>query len=561
MPVIDKKLYEVFKKWCDGERPKNQFMMYVNTNDRKLTNATIRKLMFEIYKEDVEGEEYVAFYSAENFYRNMHDYYSHVGEMYFKKPGAADPIEDIIKDIPPTCGWITLIVEDMEDLSGQNEKMQKMISAFISFAAKCANVILLGKGGVKDVFAGCDDVLEWMSDGIEAKEDDNRVMIGYYDQEAIPEKEKIVFESLEKQRYELDFYWNTIYEQLEEKYFDYEDFKTIYKETLEFLIPRVAKDHVYRKDLWLIENIGAMSREENKNIEGCKPWEFDSAKEVTMGLHKAVINTLDDNDEFSSGNIELDVEIKEPEKNYGAIRIGGYTCTAVCVNVDNVFKEIDDLAEAIHKTTYDEDFGYLWEYLKKKKSKESDTETSADCTENTANAMNKLMDSIKKAADKSLNKDPGRKVRRYTGDDDVNDTQIQEDGENSVLEILNKEYDIAPEEVKGYEKIEKEKAADVKKCKLYRFTVILKKEAYTINADGEPEMTCQAQKEYDDFVFKIRNDSIRDYIEIAEEGYGENEDELEWHVTGCVRKKTEQDSIEAIVEFEVCVRTEDNILL
>ena len=124
MPVIDKKLYEVFKKWCDGERTKNQFMMYVNTNDRKLTNATIRKLMFEIYKEDVEGEEYVAFYSAENFYRNMHDYYSHVGEMYFKKPGAADPIEDIIKDIPPTCGWITLIVEDMEDLSGQNEKMQ-----------------------------------------------------------------------------------------------------------------------------------------------------------------------------------------------------------------------------------------------------------------------------------------------------------------------------------------------------------------------------------------------------------------------------------------------------
>ena len=95
---------------------------------------------------------------------------------------------------------------------------------------------------------------------------------------------------------------------------------------------------------------------------------------------------------------------------------------------------------------------------------------------------------------------------------------------------------------------------------MFLFTVILKKEAYTINADGEPEMTCRAQKEYDDFVFKIRNDSIRDYIEIVEEGYGENEDELEWHVTGCVRKKTEQDSIEAIVEFEVCVRKEDNIL-
>lgn len=48
MSVIDKHMYERLKKWCDGERPKNQFMMYVNSSDRALTDATIKKLMYEI---------------------------------------------------------------------------------------------------------------------------------------------------------------------------------------------------------------------------------------------------------------------------------------------------------------------------------------------------------------------------------------------------------------------------------------------------------------------------------------------------------------------------------
>lgn len=190
MSVIDKNMYENLKNWCDRKRPENQFLMYVNMNDRELTNATIRKLMFEEDKQDVEGELYIAFYSAENFYRNMRDYFSHVGGMYFREPGEDDPIEDIIKDLPPTCGWITLIVEDMDALSGQNDKLQEMMRAFSAFAAKRASVILVGKGNHEDVFAGCEYALDKMAAGLEAKEEDNLLMIGCYDQEVSPRKKK-----------------------------------------------------------------------------------------------------------------------------------------------------------------------------------------------------------------------------------------------------------------------------------------------------------------------------------------------------------------------------------
>lgn len=59
MSVIDKNMYEKLKDWCDwgeGKRPKYQQIMYVNSHDRALTSATIRKLMFEMTKEDVHGE-------------------------------------------------------------------------------------------------------------------------------------------------------------------------------------------------------------------------------------------------------------------------------------------------------------------------------------------------------------------------------------------------------------------------------------------------------------------------------------------------------------------------
>ncbi|MCR5104465.1 MAG: hypothetical protein K6B68_08450 [Eubacterium sp.] len=53
MSVIDKNMYEKLKGWSDRERPKNQFMMCVNSRDRALTDMTVRKLMCQL--EDLLG--------------------------------------------------------------------------------------------------------------------------------------------------------------------------------------------------------------------------------------------------------------------------------------------------------------------------------------------------------------------------------------------------------------------------------------------------------------------------------------------------------------------------
>ena len=552
MSVIDKNMYENLKNWCDRKRPENQFLMYVNMHDRELTNATIRKLMFEEDKQDVEGELYIAFYSAENFYRNMRDYFSHVGGMYFREPGEDDPIEDIIKDLPPTCGWITLIVEDMDALSGQNDKLQEMMRAFSAFAAKRASVILVGKGNHEDVFAGCEYALDKMAAGLEAKEEDNLLMIGCYEQEVSNKKEKVVYETLEEQSDDLVFYWDTIYDQLKENYFEYGDFKTLFRETLEYLVPRVTGEMVYRKDLWLIEGLGEMRRDKDRDVDGCEPWEFDAAVKFADGLHNAVINTFGYNDEFSDDGVALSVIIDDPKEEHGAIHISGYMNTTVTVDVESVCQEMDELAETIHRHTYKGDPGHLWKYLMDKRHGGDGKEIP----EEAVNPLGALMDGIKEAADKTFNKDQGRKVHRYKGSTDEDDDQAS--GENKgLVEIRKKEYDVAPEKIKGYEKIKNEDTEDLKECKLFRFTAVLNRDGYTINADGEPEMTRQAQKEYDDFLSSMRQEMTRDSMEILEEGAGEDEDELEWHITGCFMKKGVEKGIGAIVEFDVCVRTED----
>ena len=124
MAFIDKTMYEKLKKWWDFSkeiRPNTQGIMYVNCHDRALTNATIRKLMFELKKEDFEL--YVSLYSAKNFYHNMRDYYLHIADLYQCELNADALLSDIIEDIPSTCGWIVLIVQDTEALSGDAEKM------------------------------------------------------------------------------------------------------------------------------------------------------------------------------------------------------------------------------------------------------------------------------------------------------------------------------------------------------------------------------------------------------------------------------------------------------
>ena len=557
MFMIDKAMYENLKNWCDRNRPENQFMMYVNSHDRELTNATIRKMMFEITEEDIHGEEYIAFFSAENFYRNMRDYYSEIGNLYRNNPDENDPIEEIIEDYPPTCGWITLIVEDMEAFSGDHQKMEEMLMTLLAFASKRANIILIGNGDYQEVFAGCEYALGEMTVGLNADEEDNLLMIGCYDQDTVPDREKIIYDTLEKHCDELDYYWDTTYEQLKKGYFDYENYKSLFKETMEYLIPRVTKEQVYRKDLWLIENIGGMRREKPEYLEGCKSWEFDAARKFAMGLHKAIVNCYDYHDDFSGGRIGLDVIIEEPDQDYGAIHISSSLETTITVSVDTVSLEMDRLAETIEKCTYKGDTEKLWKYLDDKYNEDNHAEASGSEFEKVGNAMGTVMEGIKKIADKTVNKEPGNKVRRYKGNQAEESIQMPGNEENTGLKILHRDYDTAVYQIKGSDKLKPEQTAAIDDCKVTRIITVLDETRFTINEDGDPEMTQAAQEEYDEFVSDIRQKMMRNEITILDEGYGEDEDELEWHITCCIMNPASKSGIGAVWEIDTCVRAEE----
>ena len=377
MPVIDKKMYETLKGWCDYDaekRPKHQQIMYVNSHDRTLTNATIKKMMFEMWKEDVHGELFMSLYSAENFYRNMREYYSHIADLYLNKPGEDDALIDIIEDMPPTCGWIVLIVEDLELLSGKAEVMQEMMESVFTFSSNMPSIILVGNGEYQEVFAGCEFALNEMADGIAATEEDDEVMVGCYDQETEPTREGITYESADDQRDELSFYWDLLYRQLEKRCFDYGDFKKLFKETMEYIIPRVSAEQVYRKDIRLIENIGAICRESNQRLDGCTPWEFDAAQECSEGLHGAIVNRYGCNDDLSNGKImfyvaikhpdeEINVVITDPDEVCGAIHFSGAIYAPMKVSADTVFDKMDTLSEMILEHTYRGDKGRAWKFL------------------------------------------------------------------------------------------------------------------------------------------------------------------------------------------------------
>jgi hypothetical protein len=71
-------------------------------------------------------------------------------------------------------------------------------------------------------------------------------------------------------------------------------------------------------------------------------------------------------------------------------------------------------------------------------------------------------------------------------------------------------------------------------------------------------MTKVAQEEYDDFISKIRQKIMDDGISILDEGYGVDEDELDWHITGYVMNPETEGKVAGIIEFDTCVRTEEN---
>jgi hypothetical protein len=259
-----------------------------------------------------------------------------------------------------------------------------------------------------------------MEEGIAAKEEDDIVMIGCYEQEKAPEREDVIYELQEKHCDELVFYWDVLYRQLKKRYFDYGGFKALFKETLEYIIPRVSSEHVYRKDLMIIENIGALRHENHKDVEGCRPWEFDAAQKFSKGLHRAIINKYNRNNDFSDGKIGIGIEIEDAKEEFGAIHISGYTCTTVELEVETVYHEMDSLSRTICECTYKGDSMQAWRYLGKKYAKNDNTEGLENKFEEAGINLNCLMEDIKYIADRTINEHSGKKVRRYkNGQDDV----------------------------------------------------------------------------------------------------------------------------------------------
>ena len=335
MPVIDKAMFEKLKSWWDGNRPKNQQIIYVNIHDRILTDATIRRLMFEIKGKDFMAEEYISLYSAENFYKNMREYASDVAKLYLKELAADDSAKDIIKSILSPCGWITLIIENMESMSNDEERMNELFELLLILAEKKANIILTGYGDYKIVFAGCENALKRMDGG----------MVGQM--EETPQRLAVVNDGDEKHRDELNFYWKILYEQINKEYFDYHIFKDLLKETLEYLIPRMTKEYLYRKDVLLVEKIGDFNRTEEKAIEGCEPWEFEASMVIATALHSAIVNRYENNEDIKTGDIELDVIIKHAGRDYGGVHSYGYSYETISVSVGTICQAIDQLAEEI----------------------------------------------------------------------------------------------------------------------------------------------------------------------------------------------------------------------
>lgn len=348
MSVIDKNMLDSLKVWCDRYEdmmPKYPNIMYVNSRDHSLTSATLRKLMYEVDKDDEWGEMKISFYSAESFYQNMRDYYSLIASLYGCDIKEDDSLMDVIRMIDSTCGWIVLIVEDVETLSDDSEKMEEMMQTLVAFGYKNPSNILVGNGDYEEVFAGCKYALHEMRNG---------GSIVCYEQEKNPLKEKVLFETPDDQIEELIYYWNMVYQKLEQRLFHYEFFKELYKDTLEYILPRVGKEQVFRKDIRLFISMEAMCRKDEKELYGCKPWEYDAAQNFLEGLLDAIINRDGDNDDLSGENVWIRVVVEDkPTVINGIECLEGFTCAPIKVGIDNLNFKMDELAAVIHDQTYE----------------------------------------------------------------------------------------------------------------------------------------------------------------------------------------------------------------
>ncbi len=126
------------------------------------------------------------------------------------------------------------------------------------------------------------------------------------------------------------------------------------------------------------------------------------------------------------------------------------------------------------------------------------------------------------------------------------------------MKIQERDFDLSPDEIKGLDIIPENRRRHVEKAKAVRFVVYLDEGEYFINAEGEPEMTIETQKEYDAFVFGTSGLFHDRGFEIVDEGYGEGEDELEFHLTALAADEPGTAVTTPVIEMRIAVRSGDN---
>ncbi len=115
---------------------------------------------------------------------------------------------------------------------------------------------------------------------------------------------------------------------------------------------------------------------------------------------------------------------------------------------------------------------------------------------------------------------------------------------------------IAVKFILGHKMLTKEQIKTIgANCKSIRYLVRLDETQYTVSEEGYFNITSAAQEEYDEFISRLRKEFENDEITIIDEGYGVDDDELKWHITGGVKDSEADGGISGIIEIVSSVIT------
>ncbi|MCF0151640.1 MAG: hypothetical protein HUJ80_09560 [Firmicutes bacterium] len=353
MQKIDRRLYEELYNWWKNRKERTEIIKYVQCTDTELTDATIHYLMQQIDKDDVHGEAYVALYSAEGFYRNMRKYYAEVSELYLRKPKEDEPIEKIIGDFPGTCGWLTLIIEGLENFTQKPAELKEMYDSFVRFARKGANVILVGSVPLEDVFRHYPKTFN--DEGvIIVAPNGHEFNMGIYEQGKAPEVISIVNKKPKDKLDALEFYWaNLTADAKKREEFNFAHFKRLYSDTLCYLLPRIDEDSLFREDINLLHFIAMFGFE--KHVIADNPWEYESARNFARGLFNSIY-IGDGEENCAYGDVCFWVKVEDKPENIGGIYIttGNFEYHMI-VSSESAPHQMETLARAIRKSTFEGD--------------------------------------------------------------------------------------------------------------------------------------------------------------------------------------------------------------